>query len=101
MPVKPTTQEDAYFAKEDAERTRTLADARAADASAREREARRHRHWMRCPKCGEALTETGYQDQRVDRCEACGGVWLDAGELEALARKEGGFLPGLRKALGG
>lgn len=56
---------------------------------------------MRCPKCGEALTETGYQDQRVDRCEACGGVWLDAGELEALARKEGGFLPGLRKALGG
>lgn len=101
MPVKPTTQEDAYFAKEDAERRRTLADVRAAEARAREREARRQLHWMRCPKCGEALTETAFQDQRVDRCDACGGVWLDAGELEALALKEGGFLEGLRRALGG
>lgn len=99
MPVKPTPQEEAFFARQEAERVRDLARSRAADAHAREREERRALHWMRCPKCGGTLAEIGYRDQRVDRCGACGGVWLDAGELEALARKEGGFLEGLRQTL--
>jgi Pyruvate/2-oxoacid:ferredoxin oxidoreductase delta subunit len=40
---------------------------------------------MRCPKCGHRLEETVYQNVRIDRCAGCGGVWLDLGELEALA----------------
>lgn len=101
MPIKPTTQEEAFFAKQEAERKQQLAREQAARKQAREREERRSAHWMRCPKCGETLTEIGYRDQRVDRCPSCAGVWLDAGELEALAMKEGGFLWGLRKAFQG
>lgn len=40
---------------------------------------------MRCPKYGRKLEETIYQQARIDRCTGCGGVWLDPGELEALA----------------
>ncbi len=40
---------------------------------------------LRCPKCGRKLEETIYRDVRIDRCIGCGGVWLDPGELEALA----------------
>ncbi|MBI4912410.1 MAG: zf-TFIIB domain-containing protein [Acidobacteria bacterium] len=101
MPVKPTTQEDAFFAQQEAERRAALARAQADRARAREKESRRQQHWMRCPKCGDLLTEISYRDQRVDRCDSCGGVWLDAGEMEALALKEGGFLWGLRKVFQG
>ncbi|MGH8067848.1 MAG: zf-TFIIB domain-containing protein [Candidatus Entotheonellia bacterium] len=40
---------------------------------------------MRCQKCGRKLEEIRYQNVRIDRCTGCGGVWLDPGELEALA----------------
>jgi Zn-finger nucleic acid-binding protein len=40
-----------------------------------------------CPKCGGHLNprEYSYCSQiLIDRCEQCGGVWLDSGELQAL-----------------
>lgn len=50
----------------------------------------------RCPKnCDGILTEIAMKDVTIDRCEKCGGVWLDAGELEKLAAQDkanGGFL---------
>lgn len=97
MPVKPTPQEETYFAMQERERRRR-------DEAERERRRQQEQkdlHWMHCPKCGSRLAEIGFQEQRVDRCEACGGVWLDAGELEALARKEAGVLPGLARLFRG
>lgn len=38
-----------------------------------------------CPGCGGALTATRSQDLTVDRCENCGGIWLDESELNTLA----------------
>ncbi len=101
MPVKPTTQEETFFARQEQERRRKAAEEAALRLGQQAREAQRQLHWMRCPKCGSELAEVGYREQRVDRCEACGGIWLDAGELEALAAREGGFLLGLRKVLQG
>jgi len=41
-----------------------------------------------CPRCGQAaMTRHFYSPRRaveVDECPACGGVWLDAGELAIL-----------------
>jgi len=40
-----------------------------------------------CPCCGEEMTarEYGYCSQvLIDVCPACGGLWLDKGETEAL-----------------
>jgi Zn-finger nucleic acid-binding protein len=45
---------------------------------------------MRCPKCGEPLKARSFQKIEIDQCTGCGGIWLDAGELESVAEKEGG-----------
>ncbi|MFZ6181431.1 zf-TFIIB domain-containing protein [Nannocystis pusilla] len=38
-----------------------------------------------CPGCGEPLVATAVRHGvEFDTCGACGGIWLDAGELEAL-----------------
>ncbi|WAS96248.1 zf-TFIIB domain-containing protein [Nannocystis punicea] len=38
-----------------------------------------------CPGCGEPLHPTAVRHGvEFDACGACGGIWLDAGELEAL-----------------
>jgi Zn-finger nucleic acid-binding protein len=57
-----------------------------------ERERLKQLHWMHCPKCGFELTPVAFKGVTIDRCFHCGGTWLDAGELEALAGKESEFL---------
>jgi Zn-finger nucleic acid-binding protein len=47
---------------------------------------------MVCPKCGMTMDFEKADDIEVDVCLSCGGVWLDAGELEDLKSKsEEGF----------
>jgi len=43
---------------------------------------------MRCPRCQSVVLRVRVHGVEVDHCTACGGVWLDAGELEILLRKE-------------
>jgi len=47
---------------------------------------------MKCPKCGMDLLEIDYKSIKVDRCSGCEGVWLDPGELEAVAGLEKSLL---------
>ena len=44
--------------------------------------------YMKCPKCGMRLNEIEYKEGKIDKCTACDGVWLDAGELEVLLLNE-------------
>jgi hypothetical protein len=37
-----------------------------------------------CPVDGSVMTKTVAHTLVIDRCPACQGVWLDAGELEQL-----------------
>ena len=39
---------------------------------------------LECPACKEPMIVAEYGDVEIDTCVACGGVWLDGGELEAL-----------------
>ena len=39
---------------------------------------------MRCPACDQAMVILEYQGIELDHCVACGGCWLDAGELGLL-----------------
>ncbi|MBM3316922.1 MAG: zf-TFIIB domain-containing protein, partial [Candidatus Eisenbacteria bacterium] len=58
--------------------------------------------WMVCPKCGDHLSEHEFDGVHVERCEACGGLWIDKGESDlllslaaddrALARRARGIL---------
>lgn len=77
--------EEDYFRRKDKESLDKLRAARAAAGQA-EGEAAAS---MKCPRCDGSLKEEAYGQVHIDRCETCGGVWLDAGELEQIAREEG------------
>ncbi len=83
-PEKPSRNEDEYFAREDAELLRKQRE-RASVASA---EAERKTHYMKCPKDGYDLASSQYHGVTIDTCDHCGGMWLDAGELETVAKDD-------------
>lgn len=39
---------------------------------------------MDCPVCKNAMITLELEDVEIDYCTECGGIWLDAGELELL-----------------
>ena len=39
---------------------------------------------MNCVACGEPMLALELEGVEIDHCLACGGIWLDRGELEAL-----------------
>jgi len=45
-------------------------------------------HPMKCPRCGMELIEIDYKRIKIDRCSGCEGIWLDAGEIEAILKDE-------------
>ena len=47
-----------------------------------------------CPKCDVPLFILHFRDLDVDFCHRCRGVWLDAGELEAIMKRTGAQTPG-------
>jgi len=42
---------------------------------------------MKCPRCDGSLKELQFEEVMIDRCDKCGGIWLDSGELEQLTRQ--------------
>ncbi len=50
----------------------------------RESETGDEPYWMVCPKCGDSVEEIETEDVKLDRCENCGGIYLDRGEVEML-----------------
>ena len=45
---------------------------------------------LNCPKCDGKLVETDYENIKMDVCNNCSGVWLDAGELAQIQNKDQG-----------
>jgi hypothetical protein len=43
---------------------------------------------IKCPKCDGTLVETDFESIKIDVCDKCSGVWLDAGELTHVATKD-------------
>lgn len=89
---KPSHEEEEFFAKEEAARLHALAQERSRKTQAEERERLKQLHFMHCPKCGLELSAMKFKGLTIDKCFHCGGTWLDAGELEALAGRESDFL---------
>jgi len=44
---------------------------------------------MDCPVCKNAMITLELADVEIDYCTDCGGIWLDAGELEMLLGESG------------
>ena len=99
---KPSEQEEEYFARIEFERRKKLAEEREKQLKEGEPARLKELHWMRCPKCGMELAEISYRKVKLDKCMSCGGVWLDAGELEQVAEGEHpGLLGGFFKTFKG
>lgn len=43
---------------------------------------------LNCPKCEGTLVEADFEKIKIDVCDQCSGVWLDAGELAQIVDKE-------------
>ncbi len=41
-----------------------------------------------CPKCAGKLLSGNFEKIQIDVCDTCGGVWLDAGELQQITRQD-------------
>jgi Zn-finger nucleic acid-binding protein len=54
-----------------------------------------------CLKCTSVLDKARVDDLEVDHCPACGGLWLDHGEIERLSRKIASDVDRLRRLLAG
>jgi Zn-finger nucleic acid-binding protein len=81
---KPSRNEDEYFAREDADLLRKQRER----AHAVEVESERKTHYMKCPKDGYDLSSTEYHGVQIENCPHCGGMWLDAGEIDAVAHED-------------
>ena len=100
-PEKPSEKEEEYFARQEFERKRKLAEERERKLKEEERARLKELHWMRCPKCGRELVEVEYRGVKIDKCTNCAGIWLDAGEMDQLAGKGEGVIGGLLRVFKG
>ena len=76
--------ENEYFAQQDAELLRKQREKNEAAAQ----EAERKTHYMKCPKDGYDLDSSEFHGVQIETCPHCGGMWLDAGELQTLAKEQ-------------
>jgi Zn-finger nucleic acid-binding protein len=81
---KPSRNEDEYFAQQNAELLRKQRE----QAEKAAREAERRSHYMKCPKDGYDLTSVTHHGVQIETCPHCGGMWLDAGELETVSKDD-------------
>jgi ribosomal protein L37AE/L43A len=75
--------EEEYFRRKEQEQVEKLRAKRMEEEQREKAEASA----VHCPKCDGTLVELSHEEVRIDRCNKCNGVWLDAGELEQLAAK--------------
>ena len=85
---KPSSPEDEYFVREDAEKKRRIALAMKRQVAADEAAALKELHFMHCPKCGMKMQEVRHGKIDVDTCFSCGGVFLDKGEIDVIAHPQ-------------
>jgi hypothetical protein len=92
MAMKPSEKEEEYCARMEFEKRKKIEEEKQKTLAGEEKRKAKELHYMKCPKCGMGLIEISYKTINVDKCSACEGVWLDAGELEQVAKLEKGKL---------
>jgi hypothetical protein len=88
MVGKPSEREEEYFVRMEFERKKKSEEERQKKMAEGEKKKLKELHYMKCPKCGMELIEIDYKGIKVDKCSGCEGIWLDAGELEAISKVE-------------
>ncbi|HKZ57311.1 MAG: zf-TFIIB domain-containing protein [Nitrospirae bacterium] len=86
--MKPSEREEEHFVRMEFEKRKKIEEEKHKKLKAEEKKKLKELHLMRCPKCGMELIEIDYRHIKIDKCSECEGIWLDAGELEAVSRLE-------------
>jgi hypothetical protein len=97
MPVKPTEQEEEYFARLEFERRKKALAEQESQTAEEERLRVLAMAKDRCPKCGASLLPVRFRGVELDKCSRCQGAWLDCGELDQALAEEKEFLGGLKR----
>lgn len=92
MPIKPSETEEEYFARMEYERLKKAQEKAQKRMAEEQRVNEKELHYMKCPKCGMNLVEIDYKKIKIDKCSACEGIWLDAGEIEMVSKMDKGGL---------
>ena len=79
MKLAERAKEDIYFAERDRELM--------AKIKAKLQKIEKTVIDLRCPKCAGHLESYTFEGFALDRCDKCGGIWMDRGELEGVVRK--------------
>ena len=88
MAWKPGEKEEEYFTRKEFERKKKLEEEKHRKLKEEDKKRLKELHYMECPRCGMELIEIDYKGIKVDKCLECEGIWLDAGELEAISKFE-------------
>ncbi|OIP64501.1 MAG: hypothetical protein CO150_06030 [Nitrospirae bacterium CG_4_9_14_3_um_filter_53_35] len=86
--MRPSEKEAEYFARMEFEGKKKIEEEKHKRLAAEEKKKRKELHYMMCPKCGMELIEIDYKEIKIDKCSECAGVWLDAGEMEQVAKMD-------------
>jgi Zn finger protein HypA/HybF involved in hydrogenase expression len=86
--MKPSEREAEYIARMEYDRLKKIEEEKHKKLKAEEKNKLKELHFMRCPKCGMEMIEIDYKGSKIDKCSECEGIWLDAGELEAVSKLE-------------
>lgn len=100
MTFQKLKEEEEYIARKERERKKKIEEEKQKLLAAEEKTRLKELHHMCCPKCGMRLVEIDYNGIKVDQCSGCKGVWLDNGELEAVAKLEKPILTKLFSVFG-
>ena len=88
MVGKPSEREEEYFVGKEFEKKKKTEEEKQKKMGEGDKKKLKELHCMKCPKCGMELIEIDYKGIKVDKCSRCEGIWLDAGELEAISKVE-------------
>lgn len=86
---KPSDKEQEYFLKLEMERLKKLREQHMEELAEEERRELKEMHWLHCAKCGQKMEVTQLGSVEVEICPDCGGIYLDAGEVDKIVEEKG------------
>ncbi|NMC62433.1 MAG: hypothetical protein GYA55_04625 [SAR324 cluster bacterium] len=97
---KPSKKEQEYFIKKEMERLKKLREKHLSNTKAAERKKMKEAHYLHCAKCGQKMESTKFESIEIEVCPDCGGIYLDAGELDKILdeKRRGPFMNALALA---
>lgn len=79
-------KEERHFKEQEQEALRRLRD-KLAEKRRQQADANADKDfYLRCCRCGGQMAERSIDNVVIDQCESCGGIFLDAGELDLLLK---------------